>query len=172
VGCGGGDNLKAINSWCSHNGINTQLTGIDINKDCIAYARKNCSKIKNVHFIISDYKRVELQFNKPDIIFSSLFCHHLNHEQLIELLSWSRQSSQIGFFINDLDRNPLAYYSIKWLTKLFSRSYLVKNDAPLSVKRSFRKNDWINLLRDAGIKNYSIKWQWAFRWLIVVKNEE
>lgn len=169
VGCGGGDNLKAINKWCFDNGIKTELTGIDINKDCIEYARENCNKIKKIKFITSDYKAVQYEFKKPDIIFSSLFCHHLNHDQLIELLNWSIQNSTIGFFVNDLDRNPLAYYSIKLLTKLFSRSYLVKNDAPLSVKRSFKKNDWISVLMKAGINKYSIQWEWAFRWLLIVK---
>ena len=172
VGCGGGDNLKAIDKWCSGHEIKTELTGIDINKDCIEYATENCNKIKNIKFITSDYKEVSFQLNKPDILFSSLFCHHLNHDQLIELLNWSRQNSSIGFFINDLHRNPLAYYSIKLLSKLFSRSYLVKNDAPLSVKRSFKKDDWINLLRQSGINKYSISWEWAFRWLVIVNNED
>jgi hypothetical protein len=66
----------------------------------------------------------------------------------------------------------MAYYSIKWLTKVFSRSYLVKNDAPLSVKRGFKKNDLIELLKQAGINNYTIEWKWAFRWLVVVRNQE
>jgi 2-polyprenyl-3-methyl-5-hydroxy-6-metoxy-1,4-benzoquinol methylase len=172
VGCGGGDNLKAIEAWCTNKGIKAELTGIDINKDCIVYAKENCNKLKDAEFITSDYKSVVFHYKKPDIIFSSLFCHHLNNNQLIELMNWSKRYSAIGFFINDLDRNPLAYYSIKLLTKLFSRSYLVKNDAPLSVKRSFKRNDWIKLLVQAGLKNYSIQWKWAFRWLVIVKNEE
>ena len=74
--------------------------------------------------------------------------------------------SSRGFFINDLHRHPLAYYLIKWLTKLFSKSYLVKYDAPLSVARAFKKKEWEILLKDAGITNYTIQWQWAFRYLI------
>jgi hypothetical protein len=63
----------------------------------------------------------------------------------------------------------LAYYSIKWLTRLFSKSYLVKNDAPISVERGFIKKEWENLCGLAGIKPVSIQWQWAFRHLIVYK---
>ncbi|HET7898985.1 MAG TPA: SAM-dependent methyltransferase, partial [Flavisolibacter sp.] len=65
-----------------------------------------------------------------------------------------------------LHRYPLAYYSIKILTRLFSRSYLVKNDAPLSVQRGFKKQDWQTLFSKAAISSYSCKWRWAFRWLI------
>jgi hypothetical protein len=79
------------------------------------------------------------------------------------------KNSKNGFFIGDLHRHWLAYYSIKFLTKLFSKSYLVKNDAPLSVQRGFTKKEWVILLKKAGIKNYEITWCWAFRHLILVK---
>ena len=77
-----------------------------------------------------------------------------------------RQNSRIGFFINDLHRHAIAYYAIKILTKLFSKSYLVKNDAPLSVQRGFKRKDWEQLFAKAGIENFQCKWRWAFRWLV------
>ena len=171
IGCGGGDNLKVIDKWCKKNKIPVRLIGIDINKDCIDYAKENCIGIHNIEFIISDYKLARFNREKPAIIFSSLFCHHLNDEQFVEMLQWSKLNSRIGFFINDLHRHFLAYYSIKLLTGLFSKSYLVKNDAPLSVRRGFKKKELKSLLEKAGIENYTITWKWAFRWLVLVKNE-
>lgn len=169
IGCGGGDNLKAIHQWCSKKNIPIKLIGIDINPDCISYAKENCSSIYDIEFIISDYRLACLGKTKPDIIFSSLFTHHLNDEQFGEMLQWSAENSVSGFFINDLQRHFLAYYSIKLLTAVFSKSYLVKNDAPLSVQRGFSRKELIALLRKAHIQNYTIKWKWAFRWLITVK---
>ena len=81
----------------------------------------------------------------PDIIFSSLFCHHFTDDELVEMLQWMKYHAATGFFINDLHRHPLAYNFIKYATKFFSKSYLVKNDAPLSVLRGFRKNEWQNI---------------------------
>jgi hypothetical protein len=81
-----------------------------------------------------------------------------------------QQNSQLGFFINDLHRHWMAYYSIKLLTRLFSKSYLVKNDAPLSVHRGFKKKEWNAIFTEAGIRNFSCKWRWAFRWLITCSN--
>ena len=86
------------------------------------------------------------------------------------MLQWSKQNSRSGFFINDLHRHPVAYYSIKLLSLLFSKSYLVKNDAPLSVKRGFKRNEIIACLANAGISDFSIKWKWAFRWLVIIKH--
>jgi 2-polyprenyl-3-methyl-5-hydroxy-6-metoxy-1,4-benzoquinol methylase len=165
IGCGGGDNLKAIASHFK--GI--KFIGIDINKACTDFASKNCAHL-DAKFICSDYRNVSFT-QKPDIIFNSLFCHHFSNDQLVQMLKWMKENAVMGFFINDLQRHPFAYHSIKTLTKIFSRSYLVKNDGPISVLRGFHKNEWQQLLAAAGIKQYSIRWRWAFRYLVIVKNE-
>jgi 2-polyprenyl-3-methyl-5-hydroxy-6-metoxy-1,4-benzoquinol methylase len=168
IGCGGGDNLRAIRNWAEHIRLPVQLKGIDINPECIAYARQS-KRNRGIEFILSDYK--EAFFNsKPDIIFSSLFCHHFTEEELVLMLQWMQQNSLIGFFINDLHRHWLAYYSIKLLTKLLSKSYLVKNDAPLSVQRGFTRKEWKAIFYEAGIGKFICKWRWAFRWLITCTN--
>ena len=167
IGCGGGDNMEVIYKFCKRNNIISSFTGIDINNECIAFA-KGKSKIENVNFIVSDYLNVDFGTTKPDIIFSSLFCHHFNDSEIITMLKWMDANSNIGFFINDLHRHPLAYHFIKLTTQFFSKSYLVKNDAPLSVLRGFKKQDWENTLRKSDLTDYTVKWQWAFRYLITV----
>ena len=169
IGCGGGDNLKAVHRTIK--GRQMRYIGIDINKACTDFAAKNCSSLPSAQFICSDYKLVDFGNHKPDIIFNSLFCHHFTDHQLVEMLQWMKTNSRVGFFINDLQRHPVAYYSIKLLTKLFSKSYLVRNDAPISVSRGFIKREWEDLLQRAGIEHYSISWRWAFRYVVIVNNE-
>ena len=168
VGCGGGDNLAAIDKWCSKHRIQTRFIGIDIKKECIEYAKEQHANMP-VTWIVSDYRTVTFT-QKPTIIFSSLFCHHFTNEEVVSMLKWMSNNSTTGFFINDLQRHIIPYQLIKNLTALFSRSYLVRNDAPLSVARGFKKHEWKGLLRAAGILNYSLEWKWAFRFLIIVKN--
>jgi 2-polyprenyl-3-methyl-5-hydroxy-6-metoxy-1,4-benzoquinol methylase len=168
IGCGGGDNLRAIRNWAERIHLPVQLEGVDINPECITYAKQQ-RRNRGISFVVSDYKKVLFE-QKPDIIFSSLFCHHFTEEDLVFMLQWTKQNSQLGFFINDLHRHWLAYYSIKLLTKLFSKSYLVKNDAPLSVLRGFTRHEWNTIFYEAGISNFNCKWRWAFRWLITCSN--
>lgn len=170
IGCGGGDNLKAIAGWCNKNNIYAIFTGIDIKSSCTEFALQQYPEL-NASWVTSDYAEADLTSKKPAIIFSSLFCHHFNDEQLIKMLGWMKKNSSKGFFINDLHRHPIAYFLIKWVTRFFSKSYLVKNDAPLSVARGFKKKEWAKILKAAGIAGYSIQWKWAFRYLIVCKNE-
>jgi SAM-dependent methyltransferase len=165
IGCGGGDNLRVLSRYCRRRGIEAEMIGVDSNAFCIAVARENW-KGGNADWVHSDYRQVVFDKRKPDIIFSSLFCHHFTDEDLVFMLRWMDRNAGTGWYINDLHRHPLAYHSIRLLTKCWSRSYLVKNDAPLSVLRGFTREEWVNLLREAGVENYSLKWKWAFRWLL------
>jgi SAM-dependent methyltransferase len=165
IGSGGGDNLKVIYEWCQSKNIEVQLTGIDIRPECVAYAEEHTKDVP-INYIVSDYKLVSFD-TPPDIIFNSLFCHHFREDELVYMLQWMKENSRLGFFINDLHRHPLAFGSIKLLTQLFSKSFMVKYDAPLSVRRGFTKKEWQLLFEKAGINNAMIEWKWAFRHLIV-----
>lgn len=163
IGCGGGDNLKAISEKYN----NIAFVGIDLKDTCIDFAATQYPQLK-ADWIASDYSKVFFK-TAPDVIFSSLFCHHFTNEQLVFMLQWMHKNSKKGFFINDLQRSTVAYYLIKGLTAIFSKSYMVKNDGPISVSRSFVKKDWQLLFAKAGISNYTVKWKWAFRYLVVCK---
>jgi 2-polyprenyl-3-methyl-5-hydroxy-6-metoxy-1,4-benzoquinol methylase len=168
IGCGGGDNLFAIQQYCLKKNVRASFIGIDINQECIAFAKKQYPQMP-CEWRCSDYALVSFENNQPDIIFSSLFCHHFTDDQLVSMLKWQQQNCRQGFFINDLHRHWLAYYLIKYITKFFSKSYLVKNDACLSVARSFRKKDWELFFQRAGLDEYTIDWCWAFRFLVIFK---
>jgi len=170
IGCGGGDNLQAIALYCKQKNIPVHFTGIDIKEDCIAFARQQYPGLQ-ARWITSDYRLVNFGTEKPDIIFSSLFCHHFTEAELVPMLQWMQQNTTQGFFINDLHRHPFAYYSIRLITALFSRSYLVKNDGPLSVARGFTTKEWQHIFAAAGITGVSIQWKWAFRHLIMYNHD-
>lgn len=169
IGCGGGDNLAAISQWCVKHKVQVHCIGIDINPYCIEVAKNNKHITGKAEWLISDYRNVKFA-NMPDIIFSSLFCHHFTDEELVQQLRWMYNNSSTGFFINDLHRHWLAYTSIKLLTSIFSKSYLVKNDAPLSVARGFMHKEWAAIFSSASITSYTITWKWAFRYLITCRH--
>lgn len=167
IGSGGGDTLRTVAAWLQKKKINATLTGIDYNPVMIRYAAAH-TQYPNITYIEADVFDKQLHL-KADIVMCSLFCHHFAHGSLVALLRRMLSFADDRVIINDLHRHWFAYYSIKLLTTLFSKTYVVKNDATLSVARAFTKKDWINILADAGITNYTIKWKWAFRWLIVIK---
>jgi 2-polyprenyl-3-methyl-5-hydroxy-6-metoxy-1,4-benzoquinol methylase len=166
IGCGGGDTLKQIQKWQIRKKLDLHLIGIDLKPVCIEYATQN-NPVKNIQFICDDYRNMFLHVAKIDIIHACLFCHHLDENQLIELIEFAAKQNTT-LVINDLERNYVAYYAIKFLTALFSASYLVKNDAPLSVARGFKKKEWLAIIEKAGATHFSVKNKWAFRHEIII----
>jgi 2-polyprenyl-3-methyl-5-hydroxy-6-metoxy-1,4-benzoquinol methylase len=166
IGCGGGDTLKRIKKWRTKQGYFIDLHGVDLKPVCIQYAENNPEN-SGINFVCDDYKNIYNHIKQIDIIHACLFCHHLSEKELIGLIRFARNHKAI-LIINDLERNPIAYYSIKWLTALFSKSYLVKNDAPLSVLRGFKKEEWLSILKKARAEHYSVRNKWAFRHQIIV----
>jgi 2-polyprenyl-3-methyl-5-hydroxy-6-metoxy-1,4-benzoquinol methylase len=165
IGCGGGDTLKRISKWKGKSEVNIKLYGIDIKPVCIEYANKN--NTQKIEFICDDYKNTDLHLERIDIIHACLFCHHLSENEILELIQFAQKNKAI-LIINDLERNLIAYYAIKFLTAIFSKSYLVKNDAPLSVLRGFKKKEWLDMILKSGIKKYSVKNKWAFRHQVIL----
>ena len=165
IGCGGGDTLRQIQSWNKKKNYQLNLAGIDLKQTCIDYSLKNNNS--EIKFICDDYKNTLNHISKIDILHACLFCHHLSETQIIELIQFCKYN-KIILVINDLERNPIAYYSIKFLTQLFSKSYLVKNDAPLSVLRGFKKSEWLNIIKQSGAVNFTLNYRWAFRHEIII----
>lgn len=168
IGCGGGDMLKEINRWAKQNDIKVELTGIDANPSIVNFARENCVKYSNIYFRVLNIFDPEFQNKSFDIITATLFTHHFGDKELSQLLAKLCRQAKVGIVINDLHRHWLAFYSIRILTWLFSRSEMVKFDAPISVLRAFKKNEIISILSQAGIERYLLGWKWAFRWQLVI----
>jgi SAM-dependent methyltransferase len=167
LGCGGGGTMKHIADWAKKNGYSLSLTGVDKNADAIQYMRESCKNYSEIRGVVSDYNDYLNMASDMDIVHCSLFCHHLNEEELIGLFGSLKNRVRSGFVINDLQRNWLAYYGVQLITHLLNGSSLSKNDGPISVLRGFSYEELNTMLRKAMIQEFSIQWKWAFRYLIV-----
>jgi 2-polyprenyl-3-methyl-5-hydroxy-6-metoxy-1,4-benzoquinol methylase len=167
LGSGGGDTLRMVAQWARKNSQPVELVGIDANAFMLQYSASLSQEYPEISFRQADVFSPEFAQQQFDVVICSLFLHHFPDNALSSLLAQLRRQVRVAVLINDIHRHPLAYYSIKGLTQIFSRSYLVKNDAPLSVLRAFSRADWQRLLARAGITAYQMRWKWAFRWQIV-----
>ncbi len=167
-GCGGADSIRKIASWANERNLHFNYVGIDAAENIIEYAKLKCIHINNLHFICANVFDESIKENQFEIVTSTLFTHHFEDKDWVKLIKKMHFSSKKAVVINDLHRHWFAYYSIKFLTKLFSKSSMVIHDGPLSVLRAFTRKELENLLDQAELKNYTIKWAWAFRWQIII----
>ncbi len=147
-----------------------KVYSLDMNKrtcEIIQHKKQNCTPI------LGDVLNVPVKQNQISIVHASLLLHHFNEVEIIKIIQEYLNITGEGIIINDLRRSILAYLGIKLLVFFFSKSLMVKNDAPLSVKRGFIKSDLLDILDKLRIENFVIKRKWAFRWLIIIpKNQK
>lgn len=167
VGCGGGDMIRVMHDWANRKKLTIDFLGLDANPHTVQMASDNLSDLSRIRLETTNVFDPVFQQEKTDIVTCTLFTHHFTDDELVRMFKAFKEKATIGMVINDLHRHPLAYYSIKILTRLFSNSRLVINDAPISVQRSFRKKELQEILNQAGWRNYSVTWHWAFRWQVV-----
>jgi 2-polyprenyl-3-methyl-5-hydroxy-6-metoxy-1,4-benzoquinol methylase len=168
LGCGGGDLLRAIARWSVRKGVKVKLIGVDWNPVMTDFASENSKDYPEISFKTISIFDDTLKQEKADITMNSLFCHHFTSDEISFLVKRLHELSSRAVIINDLHRHWFAYYSIKVITAVFSRTYLVKYDGPLSVARSLLREEWESILSNAGIKKYWLKWMWAWRWQIII----
>lgn len=168
LGCGAGDLLIEIHHWAKRMNIAIDIIGFDYNQTIVDFAKSKTQGYQNISIKKIDLFSPEFKEYSFDIVCFNTVCHHFSDEQLIQLISALKNKTKLAMIINDLRRNFIAYYAIKWITKLFNLSKLAQHDGPLSVLKAFNKNELKEYLLKSNIKNAQINKTWAFRWQVII----
>jgi SAM-dependent methyltransferase len=149
VGCGYGDMLRRIASWAAERGVQVELTGVDLNPDAIRAAKEATPPERRIEWIVGDALS-EAATGDVDVVVCSLLTHHLTDAQIVPLLRWMERTARCGWFVNDLHRRPVPYHVFRLVAPMLSLHPFVKNDGPVSIRRSFVVEDWWRLCAAAG----------------------
>jgi len=154
VGCGYGDMLRRIERWASRRGIAVELTGLDINPECVAIASQagGSSSIRWMAGSVFDCR-----ISPPHLVISSLFAHHLPDAELVRFLRWMEENAAVGWFINDLSRARIPSCLLGRFARAARLHPFVQHDGPLSFARAFRPEDWRRLCAAAGLATRQIE---------------
>jgi SAM-dependent methyltransferase len=166
VGAGTGDANRLLLRWATLRRVHMRITLLDIHPDTCAAAAA----------YYQDEPRIQVQqgdlFHLPphsaDIVTASLVLHHFATDQLAAVMQAMARASRLGVVINDLHRHPLAWMSIRLITALLSRNRMIRHDAPLSVWRGFRVDDFERLRARPGLEGLRCWWRPMFRYLVIV----
>ena len=150
VGCGYGDTLRKIDRWAAKRGVAVKLTGIDLNPDAIRAARQATPSSQQIEWLVGD-ALADHTDGPIDVVICSLLTHHLTNSQIVLFLRWMEQTARRGWFIDDLHRKPMPYHLFRLWSLLTDWHPFVKNDGPVSIRRSFVAEDWQDLCAAAEI---------------------
>lgn len=155
VGCGYGDTLRKIDRWATKRGVPVRLTGIDLNPDAIRAAREATPSSQQIEWLVGDALADHTK-GPIDVVICSLLTHHLTNSQIVLFLRWMEQTARRGWFIDDLHRKPIPYHLFRLWARWTDWHPFVKNDGPVSIRRSFVAEDWQGLCAAAEIGEESV----------------
>jgi hypothetical protein len=103
--------------------------------------------------IAGDAFQLPVRENSFDYVFSSLFLHHFDNFQVVQLFAEFRRVARRAVLAIDLERNPIAYYFLPCTRWLFGWDPVTVHDGAISVEAAFRPRELEALARRAGLEN-------------------
>lgn len=162
VGYGQGDTLRTIWHWAARRNLKVRLEGVDLNPYSERAAREATPQEMNIRFGTGDIFSLPAE-RRFDVIISSLVTHHLSDAQIVAFIRLMERQATSGWFINDLHRHALSYHVFRVWATLAGWHRFVRHDGPVSIARSFRRDDWRAYLAAAGV-DAEIAWYFPFRY--------
>jgi 2-polyprenyl-3-methyl-5-hydroxy-6-metoxy-1,4-benzoquinol methylase len=169
VGCGNGDMLRKLAEFGIQHNLNLELIGIDANNYTINYAINLSKKYSNISYKCEDIFSKQFNELKYDIVLCTLTLHHFKNYEIVKMLALFNKNSRLGFVVNDLHRNVIAYRLFQFLCFVFRMNKMSKEDGLTSILRGFKKEELIAFSENLRFEKYSIRWKWAFRYQWIVE---
>jgi len=174
VGTGVADFPEVIVRWAAPQDppIDLEIMAIDANPATVSFARESLSRrlpeslARKITVECADAMALPYPDQSFDLALAAMFLHHFPGSSAVDVVKSMGRVSRHGVLINDLHRNPLAYYGIRALTSVLPASPMVRHDGPLSVLRGFKRDELAEIARSAGIERFQVRWHWAFRWVL------
>lgn len=169
VGCGDGELLRQITHYFKDKPYTIDFLGVDINIKSINRARQKSVGIKQLAFSTQNILTINESTFDCDVILCTLTMHHFSDEQLIAFMKKFQKLASIGIIVNDLQRSKVAYRLFQLFSGIFMKSKIAKYDGRISIARSFRKEELETYSKQLALRDYSINWKWAFRYVWVIR---
>ena len=163
-GCGSGDMLRMLSKFGKENNLKFQLIGIDANEATIRHAEKCSVDFDNITYLAEDIFLYDFSRYNIDIALITLTLHHFKDEEILKIMRVIFNLVKKGIVVNDLQRSKLAYRLFQAIIYIFRLEKMTAEDGLISILRGFKRNDLEKFSKDLGLKKYSIKWKWAFRY--------
>ncbi|QEG01386.1 hypothetical protein Mal15_54620 [Stieleria maiorica] len=167
VACGGGDVAIGLKRLADRKGIDMEIVGCDLSETAVAFASENAQRRgADVSFVQHDALGGDLPTGF-DVVYSSLFLHHLEAADVVRLLVAMRTCARHKVVISDLLRSQLGYFLAKWGIRLLTTSKVCHVDGPLSVRAALTISEASELATRAGLTPVQITRKWPERFLLV-----
>jgi ubiquinone/menaquinone biosynthesis C-methylase UbiE len=154
IGTGGADIPLALLRWATSHRRRLSVVALDSRPEVLAAARRTnpaVDRTPGLTLEVGDGTSLPHADGSFDVAHASLVLHHLEPDAAVVLLREMGRVARRGVVVNDLERGWLAWLGAWLLGHLLTRNRYTRRDAPLSVRRAYRRDEARDLVRAAGL---------------------
>jgi ubiquinone/menaquinone biosynthesis C-methylase UbiE len=179
VGTGGADIPVALLERAAASGRHWSIVGLDNRPEVLAaavLARPDLAVTDGLQLHVGDGTSLPYPDDSFDVVHCSLVVHHCTPDEAVILFREMARVARLGVVVNDLDRRWLGWLGAMLIGHLLTRNRYTRHDAPLSVRRAYRRDEMVAMLRAAGLAPVrvirgSVRQRYAIAAVAVVRSD-
>src|SRR5215213_6129158 len=145
LGAGDGWLGNVLEEWAKKQGWTWRVTNLDIN--AVALGLRPAA-----NNVVGSVLALPFQANTFDIVIASQMTHHLaSDDDVVQHFREAYRVARQGVFITDMKRNAFLYTVLWIVLRILRLKPEMRNDGLLSVKRSWRHHEFVNLAARAQL---------------------
>lgn len=163
VAAGSGELLRVAAAWTRTSRRQGSFIALELNERSAKAVLEKSSGQEEIFSIRGDALQLPFAAGSFDYAISSLFTHHLDDHQVVRSLQELNRVARRRIFVIDLHRHPIAYYLYRTVGRLFLHNRLLREDGALSILRSFKPQELIDLADRAGLDDVRLERRFPYR---------
>jgi SAM-dependent methyltransferase len=166
IGAGSGELLRVIARWARESGSSAFLVGLELNARSAAAIFNESRPYERLNAVRGDAFCLPFRDKQFDYVMSSLFTHHFSDSEVVTLLKEMARVARCGIYVIDLHRHPVAYLLYTTVGRLMLHSRLLREDGALSILKSFKPAELLELGKRAGLTDVVVERHFPYRLLL------
>jgi ubiquinone/menaquinone biosynthesis C-methylase UbiE len=163
IGAGSGELLRVAATWARQTNRQLSAVGLDRNERMTESILEESGHFDEINSVRGDALSLPFAEAEFDYVMCSLFTHHLLDEQVVQVLREMSRVAKRRIFVIDLHRHPVAYLLYTTLGKIVLHNRLLRHDGALSILRSFKSDELLELAQRAGLQDISVERHFPYR---------
>lgn len=163
VGAGSGELLRVTAKWTRQTGRGLSAVGVELNERSAASINEESSRFREISSVRGDALELPFADATFDYVICSLFTHHFVDGQVVRILCEMSRVAKRRIFVIDLHRHPIAYFLYTTVGKLVLHNRLLRHDGALSILKSFKTDELLELAQHARLRNVWVERHFPYR---------
>jgi ubiquinone/menaquinone biosynthesis C-methylase UbiE len=161
VASGRADVLQSAAKALMRRGTKLKLTLLDRSAQHLPGDGEWDRELPRPALLHGDALRIPLPDESVDVVSSCLFLHHLDEQQAALFFCEALRVAKVAVVVNDLERKR-TNYALARLRAVVDTSRISRHDGPVSVRRSYTREELTRLIRNTGCE-FEVRRRFLFR---------